>query len=248
MKIKSIFYLLVISAAMLFTGCVLVNIGDLSTASTIQAKGEREIYNIKTGNFNKIKIEGICEVRYYAGSSDTVKFEVPPNVREQYEVLVENGELIIRSANRISYNNKNSPILTVNVSALESVTLEGAGEFIAYDKITADNLSLITLGAGSVKAELDVNSLSINLSGASDMKLSGRADTASLNLTGAGDISALSLQTNTAEIFMSGAGSIKISCAQTLNINASGAGSIEYSGSPRISQNTGGFVSIKQIK
>ena len=238
----------VMSAALLFTSCVLINIGDSTSRNSIQAKGEREIYQINTGVFSKIKIEGISEVRYYAGSSDTVTLEVPSNVREYHEVLVENGELIIRTKNRISYGRNNSPILTVYAPSLELVTFEGAGSFTAYDKITADKLSLITLGAGSAKAEIDVNNLTANIAGAGSFNLSGKAQTASISISGAGDVDALSLQTIDAAVIMSGTGTVKVNCTGKLDITAGGAGTIEYKGSPNVSLNTSGLVSIRQIK
>jgi len=237
----------VLTVIMLFSGCVFVSIGDPAANNAVRAQGERETYEIKTGTFSDIKIEGAFEIRYYAGSSDTVTLEVQPNIQKYIEVLVENNELIVRSTRRISYGLNKGMILTVYAPALNQITIEGAGKFTAYDKITSSSLTLITRGAGSGKAELDVNNLTVNVSGAGSFELSGKAETANINLSGAGEIKALSLQTSDAAINMSGAGSIKVSCSGKLGIKADGTGSIEYRGSPNVSLNTNGLVSVRQI-
>jgi len=247
-NVKRLLYLAAIAVVMLFSGCVFINMGgSVNGSDTITAKGERETYQIITGSFSKIKITGNCEIRYYAGNSDTVTLEVPPNVREYIEVSAENDTLNIKTTRRISYGRNRGPVLTVYAPSLSWITVEGAASLTAYDKIVSDSLTLTMQGAGDAKAELDVNNLTINIFGAGSFNLSGIAQTANISFSGAGDLNALSLQTADTSISMSGAGSIKISCSEKLRISADGVGSIEYRGSPNVSLNTSGFVKVKQV-
>ena len=246
-NVKPLLYLAAVIAVM-FSGCVFVNIGNsANSGDTVTGQGERETFQIKVGSFSKIKIEGLCEIRYYKGYSDTVTLEVQPNLRDYISVTVQDDTLIMKTTSKISYGRNRGPILTIYAPLLSRVTLEGAASLTAYDKITSDNLTLAALGAGSVKAELDVNNLTINVSGAGSFNLSGKAQTANIIFTGTGDLNALSLHTEETTISMSGAGSIKVNCTSKLGISADGVGSIEYRGSPNINLNTSGLVSIKQV-
>jgi hypothetical protein len=236
--------LIVLCAFVLFfSGCVVVNYTD---ANAISGKGTPEKYVINVGQYDGIKAEGLCEIQYYASPSNTVTLEVQPNLREYFEVEVENGELIVRTTKRINYNSGKTPVLTVSTPTLNSLTIAGACTFKTIDKIKTDTFYLEISGAGEGKAELDVNRLKTNMSGAGSFELSGKADNADIKVSGAGELKAFSLQIREASVNFSGAGAIRISCSEKLSIEASGAGTVEYKGSPILSVNTRGAVSIKK--
>ena len=226
------------------SGCVLVGFSELGS---VTAKGSREVYEVKVAAYSGIIIDGFCEVRYYASPSDTVTLEVSPDVREFFKLEVINGDLVVRSTKHINFSSHNSPVLTISTPALNRLTIDGAGVFTAYDKISAASFAFKLSGAGTCKAALDVNSLSAAISGAGQLALSGKAETADLNLSGAGDLDALPLQTQDARIRLSGAGKVSVSCARDLRIDADGMGTIEYRGSPAVSINKDGLVKIRQV-
>jgi hypothetical protein len=239
-------YTLIVLCALLvlsFSGCVVVNYTD---ANEVSGKGTPEKYVINVGEYNGIKVEGLCEIQYYAVPSNTVTLEVQPNLREYFVVEVENGVLIIRTTKRIGYNSGKTPILTVSTPALNSLTIAGACTFKTIDQIKTDTFYLEISGAGEGKAELDANRLIASLSGAGSFEFSGKVDNAEITFSGAGELKAFSLQMREASINFSGAGAVRISCSEKLSVEASGAGTIEYKGSPILSVNTRGPVSIKK--
>jgi hypothetical protein len=240
---KNIFIVLCTLIALFFSGCVVVNHSD---ANAVSGKGSPEKYTITVGDYNGIKIEGLCEIQYYAAPSNTVTLEVQPNLREYFVVEVKNGELVISTTKRISYNSNRAPILTVSTPALQSLNITGACTFKTIDKIKTDTFNLEISGAGEGKAELDVNSLKTNMSGAGSFELSGRADNAEIKFSGVGELKASSLQIREASVNFSGAGAIRINCSEKLSIVARGAGLVEYKGSPSLSLDTNGPVRIKK--
>jgi len=241
---KTIFIVLCALLALFFSGCVVVNYTDTNAVS---GKGTPEKYVLNVGQYDGIKVEGLCEIQYYAAPSNTVTLEVQPNLREYFVVEVQNGVLILRNTKRISYNSGKAPILTVSTPTLNSLTITGACSFNANDKIKTDTFTLdINGGAGEGKAELDVNNLKANISGAGSFELSGRADYADIKFSGAGQLKAFSLQMREASVNFSGAGAMRISCSEKLSVEASGAGTVEYKGSPILSVNTRGAVSVKK--
>jgi hypothetical protein len=241
---KNIFIVLCTLLALFFSGCIVVSVAD---ASAVSGKGATEKYVINVGEYNGIKVEGLCEIQYYAAPSNTVTLEVQSNLREYFVVEVENGELIVRTTKRIGYNSGKAAVLTVSTPALNSLTIAGACTFKTIDKIKTDSFYLEISGAGEGKAELDVNRLKTNMSGAGSFELSGSADNAEITFGGAGELKALSLQIREASVNFSGAGAIRISCSEKLSVEASGAGKVEYKGSPILSVNTHGPVSIKKL-
>jgi hypothetical protein len=242
---KYILFVLCILLVLFFSGCVVVNHTD---ANAISGKGTPEKYTINIGQYNGVKVEGLCEIQYYAAPSNTVTLEVQPNLREYFVVEVENNELIVRTTKRISYNSGKAPILTVSTPALISLNITGACTFKTIDIIKTDTFNLEISGAGEGKAELDVNSLKTNMSGAGSFELSGRADNAEIKFSGAGELKASSLQIRDASVSFSGAGAIRINCSERLSLVARGAGMVEYRGSPSLSLDTSGPVRIKKVE
>ena len=224
-------------------GCVSVNFAGLGT---VTGKGNQETYEYEAGEITEIKMMLYCDIGYYSAPSDTVTLKIQPNLKEYVEVAESNGILTVRSTKNLTWTG-NAPVLTVSSPALRSVTLEGAGEFTAHDAITTETFSFDLGGAGTGTAELDVKDLKINMSGAGTMELTGTADTASLKLSGAGSINALELQTRTTDIVMAGVGSVKISCSDTLRIDAAGLGTVDYRGNPSVDLSKGGMVTVNKI-
>jgi len=244
---KNIFIVLCVLTVLCFSGCVVVSF-TYSTEKGVSGKGSPEKYEIYTGEYNGIKVEGLCEIQYFAAPSNTVTLEIQPNLREYYVVEVQNGELIVRSTRKINYSSKSlSPVLTVSTPALNSLAIAGMCTFKTNDKIKGDAFNLDIRGAGDGKAEFDVNILKASMAGAGDFEFSGMADIAHIDLSGAGKLNAFSLQTREASVDLSGAGTIRISSSEKLTINASGAGTVEYRGSPSLSLNKSGLVSIRQV-
>jgi len=241
---KPILIVLCTLLVLFFSGCVVVNYTD---ASAVSGKGTQEKYTINVGEYNGIKVEGLCEIQYYAAPSNTVTLEIQPNLREYFVVEVQNGVLIARTTKKISYNSGKSPVLTVSTPTLNSLIITGACTFKTIDKINTDTFNLNISGAGEGKAELDVNRLIASMSGAGSFELSGKADNAEIKFGGAVELKAFSLQISEASVIFSGAGALDISCSEKLSIDASGAGSVKYKGSPILSLNTRGVVSVKKV-
>ena len=239
--------ILSVLCAALFVSCLSGCVTVVMDFSSVTGKGDPEIYEIRVGEFSGVKIEGQCEIRYYAAPSDVVLLEVQPNLREYFLIEVINDDLVISTSERINFNAGNNPVITVSSPVLNRLNIAGVSTFTAYDKIITDSFDFRLSGAGGCKAELDVNNLYVDMSGTGSFELSGTADTATLNLSGAGNLDALSLQTREAKVGISGVGNVGISCSENLTIDANGMGSVEYKGDPSININRGGMVNVEKV-
>lgn len=232
----------------LLAGCVSLSFSPWSSGTTITGVGERERFEVPVGAFTEIRFTSVGEIHLYASPSDTVVLEIQPNLREHFEVEVRGGVLHIGAGRGVNFRNTNRlPVITVHAPGLEKLTISGAGTFTAHDVIAADTFELNISGAATGRAEVDAGDFSVTLSGAGTLSLTGAADNARLRLTGAGTIDALDLETRTADVFMSGAGAVRVNCSGKLNINASGAGTVEYKGGASVDISRAGVVVVRRV-
>ena len=249
-KIVSIMLLAVMSAA-LFSGCVSVNFNGLGVGVGLEVRGDGvpQVFEFSVGDISEIHVMSLCNVEYYASPSDVVTLEIQPNLLEYYIVEESGGVLTIKSAvHGVRFVNVKTPVLTVGSSALTHVSFQGAGNFTAHDTIRVDSFDFHLSGAGDADIDIDTDSFSSSLAGAGNLTLSGRADVASFNLSGAGKVEALELQSREADVSLSGAGTVRISASEKLDVAASGVGSVEYRGSPAsLNIQRSGVVTVRQI-
>lgn len=227
-------------------GCVAVNPSPLFGGG-VAGKGDPEKFEFKVGEIREIRIDFYCDINYYAAPSDTVSFEVQPNLMEYIRIEESGGVLTVRSTRAISLPNK-APVLTVSTPLLTRFIFNGAGTITTFDPISADSFTLRLAGAGRSYIKLDVDRLDVNMSGAGNYELSGRADSANFTMSGAGSLEALSLVTREAKVDFSGMGTVRIDCSEKLRISADGMGTVEYKGSPSIDLDKSGLVNIRKIE
>ncbi|MDR2736965.1 MAG: DUF2807 domain-containing protein [Gracilibacteraceae bacterium] len=230
-----------------FSGCVTVSLSP--GGGGIVGEGPLESYTFPVGEIAEINVELLCDIRYYAVPADTVMLEIQANLREYIVVEESGGVLTVRATRNIpwGWSDGRIPVLTVSTPVLEGLSLRGAGDFTAYDTITADSFTLNLGGAATGKANLNVGKLAVNMSGAGDFELSGKADIAELNMSGAGNLDALPLQTRTTAVDLAGVGMVRVSCSESLRISAGGLGAVEYKGAPSLDISRGGLVSVKKL-
>jgi Putative auto-transporter adhesin, head GIN domain len=112
--------------------------------------------------------------------------------------------------------------------------------------------SLTRAGArisGAVKLtakQLTGPKFALEASGASRVSLDGNIDEFLADMTGASELEASGLQTKTAEISTTGAGSAEIAVAETLKVAITGAGKVTYSGNPTIEKHITGAGSVRR--
>ena len=95
--------------------------------------------------------------------------------------------------------------------------------------------------------ELEAGSLDFNLSGAGNINVKGIAKSLELSISGFGNFNGGDLQSQAADVHISGAGSATVWVEETLDASISGAGSIDYYGSPQVSERISGVGSVHKI-
>jgi len=242
----------VVLAAVMLTGCISVYgpgaLGRGTWGRGVCGRGNLETYTFDVGEIKEVKVSLLCDILYYSEPSDSVTLEIQPNLMKHVVVEESGGLLTVRTTRNIHWSgNTRTPVLRISTPSLSRVSHAGAGSFRTIDPINTDTFSLSLAGATNNRAILDVDNLSVNMSGAGDINLSGRADIADIDIAGAGRMNALDLQTRDTRINMSGVGSVKIDCIESLRVIAAGVGDVEYTGSPAIDISRGGLVTVRNV-
>ena len=133
--------------------------------------------------------------------------------------------------------------------SLSKVKVSGASGLTADKAIEAGVLSVRLSGASSFSGEIIADTAHLVISGASDARLCGRILACDIAVSGASSLKGLDgnfLETDVADIDISGASSARFVCNDTLSGAVSGASSAICGGDSDWSVSTSGASSIKR--
>jgi hypothetical protein len=246
MKTKAIYsYLLLIS--MLLISCnVLTNMGvKVITPSNTVISENREV-----SGFNAIEFSTFGQLNIIVGDIESLNISGPDNLVPEINTTVSNGTLTIKTKDNItvtSFSSENMLTFTIVVKDLTSLAISGAGD-VQVETLSTPNMDLTMSGAGRVQMnQLTTDSLKLNLSGAGGLEIKGSASQATIDISGAGGVNAPDLKIQTANITISGLGSVTLWVTDQLTGDISGAGSVSYYGSPQTSTTASGLGQFKSL-
>ncbi len=200
---------------------------------------EREV----TG-FNKVSLEGIGDLQIVQGDVESLKVEAEDNIIDRIESYVTGSVLHIGVERFINVIPTSGISYTLTVKDLNSIEISGYGD-VYMQSLTTDSLAVEVSGGGRINIEnLSADSLDIELSGAGDFDLAGVVDQQQVKLSGAGSYKAPDLQSRTATVIISGAGTAQLWVTEDLDVNLSGVGSLQYYGDARVHQNISGVGKV----
>jgi hypothetical protein len=111
--------------------------------------------------------------------------------------------------------------------------------------LEADDVSLSVNGSGDMDIAVKAAALDVESRGSGDIGLSGTAQRMGVSISGSGDLEAAGLETQDADVNVSGSGDASVTVTGSLTGSVSGSGDLEYSGNPAgvdVSDNGSGSV------
>lgn len=143
----------------------------------------------------------------------SLRIETHANIMPLVQTNVVNGELILELSGSIRNLNR----FSIYISAAD------------YERIRLS-------GAANIRSEgcLAVDDLDVRLSGAGNINLCGEVDNLSVRISGAGNFQSYDMIAQEVNAVVSGAGNMRVTAEQILDVTISGAGSIFYRGNPEI--------------
>lgn len=232
MKLKNFLSILTISAVTSFTAtsCMI---------NTVASKNEAtSTYEVNT-SYKSLKVKNAIRVEY-RHDIDTLQIIADSSILSKIKVNYDNeGIEIYASDFRRSYS------VTAIVPAskdLKSIEIGGASSFTSDGEIKTEKLDIEVSGASHFDANIDCQSLEVSVSGASSAEIGGKAVNANIEVSGASKLSSNGeyLNTDYADVDLSGASTAEIICNKNITGEASGASKLSFRGAAKADVSTSG--------
>lgn len=201
-------------------------------------------------DFDAVSFNSVGEVTIQQGETESLTIEAEDNVLPEIRTEVRNGTLYIGYAEENGWARvqpTKTIRFTLTVKQLNEINLAGAGSVVAK-ALKSDKLQVVLSGAGSLSCEeLEAGDLALRLSGAGSIDASGKATRLEVRLSGFGSFKGGNLQSETADVTISGTGSAVVWATGHLDARISGLGSVQYYGQPQVTKNVSGLGSVQHL-
>jgi hypothetical protein len=199
-------------------------------------------------DFDTVAFTSIGELTIQPGEREGLTIEAEDDILPHIRTEVRGGTLTLgfdEPGTRLSLYPTRPIRFTLTVVELESLELAGAGS-IVVNELATEQLHVGLSGAGSLSLNgLAADRFVTDLSGAGSLTASGTAGRLEVIVSGFGGFNGADLQSETAEVTLSGVGGATVWATARLNATISGVGSVTYYGQPVVTKSTSGLGTIR---
>lgn len=214
----------------------------------IKGNGNIETQDRNITRAERIKLAGSYDVEITQGPETSVKVEADENILPFLIVHEEDGFLVIKSKNHVSFSTEHDIKIFITTNKLEKINLVGSGNIIGKNKFTGSNkLDLKIAGSGDISLELNTPEIEAEIAGSGSITLKGETRDESIHIAGVGNYNAEELKAENAKVKIAGSGDVRIFAEKTLDINIAGVGSVYYKGAASVKQKVAGTGDVKKI-
>ena len=236
MKLNSKLSMLIISAvtSLTATSCMI---------STATSKNEAtSIYDVNT-SYKSLSVRSAIKVEY-RHDIDKLQIIADSSILSKIKVNYDEDDIEIYAS---SFKSPYKVTALVPASReLESIEIEGASSFSSDKEIEAEKLDIEVSGASKFNANINCQSLKASVSGASSASIGGEAMNAEISVSGASKLSSENLNTDYADIDISGASKAEIICNKNITGNVSGASKLSFGGTAKSDVSTSGASKVSR--
>ena len=212
------------------------------SVSWAQQREKRDV-----SGFDELSVSSAFLVEISVGDTESLEIEVDEEYIDDVITEVRGGRLIIRmKESRKRRRMRESPKAYLTVKSLDRIDASGAVKIETEDELKNDKLEIELSGASVLNLMVEVEELYLQASGACVVNIEGSANEQTVRTTGATTYRAFDLESEVADIRVTGAGSARVSVSERLDVRASGASSIRYRGRPSVNADTSGASSVKR--
>jgi hypothetical protein len=244
-----IFVILIVGVVL----AVLAAVATLAMTRHVLPVGESHRETRAVAGFTRIEVDGVAEVRLRQGSTEGATIEATSQLLPRIRTVVRDGTLIVDFAQERQWSDwthwsgpQKTPRVTIDFIKLDRLETAGAIK-LAVDGLRASELQLDFAGASTVRIrDLQASRLRLEGSGATKVQLAGKVGSQAVDLSGAGSYAALDLESDRAEVHVSGAGKAYVNAKSSLSVEISGAGLVEYLGDPKVDKDISGVGKVRR--
>ena len=239
MKINKFFLIAVFSLLVFTSACSGNPFTRIFEGSGNIITEERDV-----SDFDRVSLSGFGEVTIEQGDEESLTVTTDENIMPYVITKVKGNTLVLDlddTGRNGSYDPTDGIKFTLVVKDLSRMDISGAGN-IAIDELETEKLVVELSGAGNLEIHsLTADELVVTQSGAGAVFVSGQVKGQDLTFSGVGSYHASELESETAIVLISGAGTATLWATESLDVAISGIGNIIYYGNPRIIQNVSGL-------
>lgn len=235
---KKIFSLLLATAALSLTGCVIKNSRSIEGSGNVveQDRHLSGFSNVRVENGMNLKIEHADKFQVIVKADDNVQPHVMTNIEE--------GTLVIRS----DYNSFTDVTMSVIVRMpmVNKIEADGGTSVQSQNTLVGESIDIEADGGSSVELDLEADHITASADSGSSVKLRGKALSFTVSSDEGSSVDANGLLANDVTVDASSGSSIRVQPAVSLTANASSGSSVTYRGNPKNvteDEDSGGSVS-----
>lgn len=197
--------------------------------------------------FTGVETHGDIDIVVSQGNF-SVRVEADKDLLPDIETVVENGRLIVRMKDKISFiDDHGSTTVYISAPELNAFETHGSGDVRSEGKITDKNkMGVLISGSGDIRLDLDCPEISTSTDGSGDITLSGATRNLSCKTSGSGDLHASDLKAENVKVTVHGSGDASVFASELLEVEISGSGDVHYSGAPKINTTVHGSGTVSK--
>jgi hypothetical protein len=195
----------------------------------VDGNGQRTEENRDLHDFSSVTADGSLDVQVRQSDTTSVVVSIDSNLQRLVSTRVADGRLIVDVTEPIG-DTVAGPHVIVAMPLLHAARLEGSGSLSAETFVQVDAIDLTLEGSGDMVFAGEVPTLTAQLEGSGTMRLRGSAPTVVLGLEGSGDLRATDLSAATADIRLSGSGSMTATVTGPSRVTLDGSGDVDLFG------------------
>ncbi len=233
---------------LLFIGTLLVSSCDEIGWKRIKGSGNITTSDRSISRADQVKLAGSFDVEITQGATTSVKVEADDNFQSYIITRVEDGALVIKTKNNVSFSSEHPIKIYITTNKLERLVLAGSGNIVGKGKFTGgDKLRLQIAGSGDIEMEVNTPEIDADIAGTGSIKLSGETKKETISIAGVGDFYAEDLKAEDVKVKIAGSGDVKVFADVNLDISIAGVGSVFYKGAATVKQKVSGSGDVKKI-
>ncbi len=243
---KRISLIILVILSLVLAGCSEITFGNNS--NMVRGSGNVVRETRPVSGFTSIALTCAGDVQLTQGDTDSLVIEAEDNILPLLVSEVNGSQLRLKTRPNTSYRTTRGVHFIITVKALNAIQRSASGNVDASE-ITTSSFNLVLNGSGNVNlAGLQASSLTVEVTGSGNANVGGgQAGQLTASLHGSGDFTAPNLESQSAQVTVTGSGMARVWTKSTLSATVSGSGDLEYYGSPAVSQNVTGSGRIRSL-
>lgn len=222
--------------AVVFTGCIHVDLGNLRNLQGIVGNGVIETREVAiTGDLTGLRNMGSFEVTIDPALTGKATLEGEQNILDLVEAS-QNSQGVFTVSTKPGAVFVSARPVKVRVPVVKSGVLEVAGSgnitLAGSNPLVGDRFDLAVNGSGNIDVSLTAQAVTAAINGSGDIKALGTTGTLKVNINGSGNFNGNALKSATADVQINGSGSANVFASEAITGDVFGSGDVNYSGDP----------------